>query len=232
MHLAVRSGVPNSCRAWLIHRSVWKYNCMLKGRHRANYDYKSVSDSDKIAVSGAQSGVRTDTNGVFISFPSGTYSGSSHCARVEPGGLLHSISSEPGGMGALSRVAPRLSAYFLKPDTPDTLVCMEGRLLLQTALDPYLCCAARRSAARKDRVLTQDVVDPDNVEPRYMEKHGVDLHQRRGLHQFRRIAVKAVLTPSSPLSSFHTWRIDHRREGLDHSGVTERSCRPSTESKS
>src|SRR5215210_6440117 len=45
----------------------------------------------------------------------------------------------------------------------------------------------------------QDVVALDENAPRCMEPHRVDLHQRRGLHQFPRLAIEAVLTPSSPL---------------------------------
>jgi hypothetical protein len=98
------------------------------------------------------------------------------------------------------------------------------------ALDPSLGYSAWRSATRKDRILIQDVVDPDNHEPRYMERHGVDLHQRRGLHQFRRIAPKAVLTPSSPLSIVHPQRIEDRRVDLHHSGVTSSIRNPAPSS--
>jgi hypothetical protein len=101
---------------------------------------------------------------------------------------------------------------------------------LDAALDPSLGCSARRSATRRDRVFTQDVVDPDNHEPRYMDRHGVDLHQRRGLHQFRRIAVEAVLTPSSPLSIVPPQRIEDRRIDLHHSGVTSSVRNPAPSS--
>ena len=41
----------------------------------------------------------------------------------------------------------------------------------------------------------QDVVALDKSTSRYMDARRVDLHQRRGLHQFPRVALEAVLTP-------------------------------------
>src|SRR5215211_9164330 len=41
----------------------------------------------------------------------------------------------------------------------------------------------------------QDVVALDKSASRYMDARRVDLHQRRGLHQFPRLALEAVLTP-------------------------------------
>src|SRR5215204_3434774 len=62
-----------------------------------------------------------------------------------------------------------------------------------------------------DRMLPQDVVSLDGYTPRCIDAHRVDLHPRRGLHQFPRIALQAVLTPSSPLSSFHGVLWSHLR---------------------
>jgi hypothetical protein len=55
--------------------------------------------------------------------------------------------------------------------------------------------AKPHSPTPMDRMLPQDVVDLDRYAPRCIEAHRVDLHQRRGLHQFPRIALQAVLTP-------------------------------------
>jgi len=42
-----------------------------------------------------------------------------------------------------------------------------------------------------DRMLPQDVVGLDGYAPRCIEAHRVDLHQRRGLHHFPRIALES-----------------------------------------
>jgi hypothetical protein len=52
-----------------------------------------------------------------------------------------------------------------------------------------------------DRMLTQDVVGLDGYPTRCMQTHPVDLHRRRGLHQFPRIALEAVLPPPPRRSS-------------------------------
>jgi hypothetical protein len=62
------------------------------------------------------------------------------------------------------------------------------------------------------RMVPQDVVDSDKDAPRCVETNRVDFHQRRGLHQFSRIALEVILTPSSSLSSFHPWRIEHPQD--------------------
>src|SRR5215207_1941923 len=55
--------------------------------------------------------------------------------------------------------------------------------------------AMRLCPTPMDRMLPQDVVGLDGYAPRCMQTHRVDLHRRRGLHQFPRIALEAVLTP-------------------------------------
>jgi hypothetical protein len=44
-------------------------------------------------------------------------------------------------------------------------------------------------------MISQDVVELGKNAPRCMELHRVELRQRRGLHQFPRLALEAVLTP-------------------------------------
>ncbi len=88
-------------------------------------------------------------------------------------------------------------------------------------IEVYEGGAKQHSPAPMDRMLPQDVVGLDKDAPRCIEAHRVDLHQRRGLHQFPRIAFEVVLTPllaaslsellligllgSLPLWSFHTF---------------------------